>query len=347
MLAFAYGFPFLPLCWILIPALPCLATSFILMLKLLFTIRPVDLNVFNALPTYAHLMDIAYCISPISKINMPFKCNLQCSSSFPNLRLVHQWYFEDAVSGYIAVTNTSLFAHSIEGAALKKTILISLRGTRSFDDVLADVDIEQIPYVEHHNSPRVCGAECRVHRGFYTHFQNTLAEIEEIVHRQVDTQNYELLIIGHSLGGSAALLLGLHFLGIGYDSMRIVTMGQPLLGNAPFVKYVDDVLGSRFDASISGYERKYWRIVRKKDIITVIPRPVGSLSPYTQFDNQIYLNATRKASPSSNCVVDCGNDDSSLCIEGDFAGSIGVDGQSSLYHNHMLYFRKMGQCGFL
>ena len=45
----------------------------------------------------------------------------------------------------------------------------------------------------------------------------------------VEDDNYELIILGHSLGGSIAYLLGLHYLDLGFDKLTLVTMGQPLL----------------------------------------------------------------------------------------------------------------------
>lgn len=304
----------------------------------------IDAGVYSALQTYAHLIDISYCISPISRIQEPFSCGLGCASAFPNLTLIHQWYNDDADSGYIATTSADLLHTNDSSPQPKKTIIVSLRGTRSFEDTLADVDAEQTPYLNSGLCVRKCGSKCKVHRGFYKYFVNTLDQISEVLGNELDTFDHELLIMGHSLGGAIAVFLGLYYIDLGYESTRVVTMGQPLLGNEAFTEFVDSVMGSRYEASLSMKDRKYWRVVRKRDLVTVLPAPLGIFAPYIQFENQLYLNSTSEPCPPLNHVVDCATGQNTLCITGDFPVQRISNNAESLLQTHMMYFRKMGRC---
>lgn len=304
----------------------------------------VDTDVYSALQIYAHLIDISYCISPISQIHQPFSCGLDCASAFPNLTLIHQWYNDDADSGYIATTCVNLLHPKNSFLQPKKTIIVSLRGTRSFEDTLADVDAEQVLYLNSGRCVRKCGSNCRVHRGFYKYFVNTLDQISTALRKELDTPDYELLIMGHSLGGAIAVFLGLYYIDLGYDSTKVVTMGQPLIGNEAFTEFVDSIMGSRGKASLSATNRKYWRVVRKRDIVTVIPAPLGDFAQYAQFENQLYLNSTVKPCPPLSHVVDCITGENTFCIKGDYPMLWTGNSADSLFQTHMLYFRSMGQC---
>ena len=52
--------------------------------------------------------------------------------------------------------------------------------------------------------------------------------------------DYQLLIVGHSMGGALATLLGLSYQNYG-KSPLVITFGQPRVGNPAFAQFVDEV----------------------------------------------------------------------------------------------------------
>ncbi|KAI5964550.1 KAR5 [Candida theae] len=254
------------------------------------TVYPIDPEIYSNLYTYAHLIDISYCISEVHGIGPPFKCDLNCEKRFPNMTLVYQWYFPDSVTGYVASTYDNIFNY--DTSSPKKTVVVSLRGTRSIFDTYADMKVDMTRYANPGMHLSSCGSGCKVHDGFYKYFKTTLNNINDYVINEVGDEDYELVIVGHSLGGSIALLLGLHYLDIGYEKLTLVTMGQPLTGNHDFVNWADGVLGSQSELKHNEFKRKFLRVIHKNDVITTIPRSRNPFIQYHQFGNQIYLNYT-------------------------------------------------------
>ncbi|KAI5956756.1 hypothetical protein KGF54_000373 [Candida jiufengensis] len=323
-------------------------------------VEPLDPEIFSNLYTYAHLIDISYCISNLGGIEKPFKCDLNCESRFPNMTLIYQWYFDDSVAGYIATTHDNIFRYNEttggNKSKKKKTIIISLRGTKSFSDTYADLKINMINYSNLGLNLKLCGSECKVHKGFYEFYTRTLNVINQYVINELkgleqdvcksprEEEDYELIILGHSLGGSVALLLGLHYLDMGYDKLTLVTMGQPLLGNYEFVNWVDEAMSSSEPPKHNDFKRKFLRVIHKNDIITTLPKNQYSIDKYYQFNNQIYLNCSASNTrPSLDQVVDCIDGDNDLCIAKDYPYDI-LDRHNYL-QIHLTYFRRIGFCG--
>lgn len=304
----------------------------------------LDTEIYNNMFTYAHLMDITYCITETGGISKPFKCNMDCEERFGNMSLVHQWYADDAVAGYIATTQTNLFNYKQEN---KKTIVVALRGTRSVFDTIADMKVEFTDYSNLKIELPEC-VDCKVHHGFYSFFVNTLLEIHTILSKELHLDSdYELVIVGHSLGGSIALLLGLHYLDLGFDKLTVVTMGQPLVGNKAFVEWTDKVMGSNSIAEHNLFSRKYFRVIHKADVVSVLPQTKNVFERYQQFDNQIYLNClSTEKQPQPDSVIDCKSGDNPYCIKNDFRNEWFFSRQ--LQRNYLVihntYFRQMGLC---
>ncbi|OVF07800.1 putative lipase A [Clavispora lusitaniae] len=240
------------------------------------------------------------------------------------MTLVYQWFFDDSVCGYIATTYSNIFEYNdtetLNGER-KKTVIVSLRGTRSLHDTLTDLKVEMIPFHNLGSALPWCGENCKIHKGFWAYFYRTMNVIGDLLLSELgDCENYELVLVGHSMGGSVALLLALHFLGLGYSQITLVTMGQPLMGNKDFTTWADYVLGSYLPLSHNTYNRKFIRVIHKGDIVTTIPR-VGMrfYEKYHQFDNQIYIDTeASRTNPPPEKVVDCYNGENNECIAGDF-----------------------------
>ncbi|CUM68566.1 uncharacterized protein PRCAT00006292001 [Priceomyces carsonii] len=309
--------------------------------------KAIDKQIYSNLFTYAHLIDISYCISKLGGIEEPFKCDLSCEESFPNMTLIYQWFYDDSVCGYIATTESNIFNYTdklSEEKKKKKTIVVSLRGTRSLFDTLADMKVEMTDYANlRYNLP--CCKGCKVHKGFYDNFLHTLSNIHSILEEELKEDNYEIVFLGHSLGGSVALFLALHYLDLGYDKFTLVTMGQPLLGNKKFVDWADQALGSKKELKHDSFDRKFIRVIHKKDLITTIPANDKILNSYYQFNNQVYLNCSAATTdPLPDQVIDCFTGDNSKCIKKDFS-NVFDNMYGQYYESHNTYFRKLGLCG--
>jgi triacylglycerol lipase len=303
----------------------------------------IDSMVYDNLFTYAHLIDISYCITEVSGIQKPFRCNLDCDD-FPDFNLVKQWCTLNNNCGYIATTHSNVFHYS--DTSDKTTIIVAFRGTNSMKDSYADMRVDSITYTSSGKFLPEC-TNCQVHKGFYDYYHEALNKIGSTILQELDLadDDYELVILGHSLGGNIALLLGLHFLGLGYDKLSVVTMGQPKLGNKHFVNWVDQVMGSANKVVHNSFERKYIRVVHKNDIVTTIPDVHGK---YHQFNNQIYLNTSSKNTfPLQDEVLDCGSTNNPGCISGDFTNlSFWEYFTRNYLEIHLHYFRKIGFCNY-
>ncbi|KAG7665662.1 uncharacterized protein J8A68_000868 [[Candida] subhashii] len=269
------------------------------------------------------------------------------------MTIVYQWYFEDSVAGYIATTYENIFNKTDEKPT--KTIIVSLRGTKSITDTYIDMKVDMKAYSNLGQHLPFCGHECRVHKGFHEYYSRTLSLIHQYIIEELQDveDDYELIILGHSLGGSVAVFLGLNYLDLGYDKLSLITMGQPLIGNKPFTEWTDIVFGSI--SPPESVERKYLRVIHKEDIVTVIPsKNKISLDPYWQFDNQIYLNCSSgEQNPGQEQVVDCITGENELCIAKDFSLGRYIKKMLLLLHpqnylqTHITYFRRMGFCGII
>lgn len=305
----------------------------------------IDKELYEDLFTYAHLVDIAYCVSNICKIGLPFQCSLNCSELFPNMTLSYQWAFDNSVGGYISSTFDDIFQYNADDHnADSKKIIVSLRGTHSLHDSMIDVETNMVHYKNNGNLLPDC-EKCAVHEGFMNVYEKTLENIENILELEIsENPLYEVYFMGHSLGGSVALLLALHFLDKGYHNLKVVTFGQPLVGNKEFVSWADQVLQSNLSIDSLRSTRKYFRVIHKHDIVTVIPKISGNVKEYVQFDNQIYLNISSDTiKPIHNEVVDCKLGQNLQCILGDLKE---ITLNINYYKNHNTYFRKLGLCSF-
>ncbi|CAH2354166.1 putative autophagy-related protein 15 [[Candida] railenensis] len=343
-------------------------------------ITPVTFKIYQDLYTYAHLIDISYCVSNTNQISEPFECDLGCSKAFPNITLLYQWFFDDTVAGYIALSDHPSEINDTSATLPGKTLIVSLRGTRSAPDTYTDLRVEMTSYTNLNKHLPSCGPNCRVHRGFFNNYLSTLNKINPVIEKAIEEYDNEgdlqILIMGHSLGGAVALLLALHYLdSLGNSNkLKLVTMGQPLVGNKQFTNWADMQLQSFSPIE----ERKFWRVIHKGDVVATLPNkklsiirqevaleeeiagifppfinppPPIDLQPdfYQQFDNQIYINcSSHNYNPIQSEVVDCWTATNKKCIQGDFpplSERKGPQDKVVSYDSHLAYFRKMGFCG--
>jgi predicted lipase len=148
-----------------------------------------------------------------------------------------------------------------------KSVLISIAGTESAHDVLADASIKL-------DEAWLCDAKVRVHAGFLKEADGVMDEIDTWfkTHGHSGEQR-EFLVTGHSLGGAVATLVALRlFEYIGYTP-RVITFGSPRVGcrklRKIFNRRVPDAL----------------RFVHDHDIVPWMP-----VWPYRHLGNEIHLD---------------------------------------------------------
>lgn len=128
---------------------------------------------------------------------------------------------------------------------IKKKVVIAIRGSMSFDDVVRDLKYDPVDVKgwlqeasEHENTPRMLTMEkedsdLMAHRGI---FEASLATIENIKAARVLEKHilgknalhkdYDILVCGHSLGAGCAFFVGLYFRKF-YPSLRCITFSPP------------------------------------------------------------------------------------------------------------------------
>lgn len=89
--------------------------------------------------------------------------------------------------------------------------------------------------------------------------------------------SYELWVTGHSLGGAMASVAATTISKLGYvssDKIKLITFGEPRVGNADYVTVLDNLLSYVF------------RIVHAHDIVPHLP-PMGLLG-YTHHKSEVW-----------------------------------------------------------
>lgn len=110
------------------------------------------------------------------------------------------------------------------GTADKKDkceILLSIRGTASIEDVITDVLCESVEYSD----------KGRAHSGILKSGQYVVEEFQSVLEKFIKDCNIkgkiEILVVGHSLGGGAACIVGMELQGIKHLNVRVVGFGTP------------------------------------------------------------------------------------------------------------------------
>ena len=126
-----------------------------------------------------------------------------------------------------------------------KDVLIACRGTEptQLNDILAD--LKMFP-VKHHLGGRV-------HRGFYAEYDKVIPGIKDALKKHNKKGDKTVWVTGHSLGGAMAVLVAAELQPDG----GLHTFGQPRVGNAEFLKCLDNV--------------KYYRYRNNNDVVTAVP----------------------------------------------------------------------------
>ena len=159
----------------------------------------------------------------------------------------------------------------------------------------------------------VC-TNCTVHAGFLTSWTHTrpfllphLARLARVV------PEYEIHLIGHSLGGAIAALAGLELRAQGIEVV-VTTFGEPRIGNLGLVAYLDCVFGLGVgEGGKEGQEGKgFRRVTHVGDPVPLLPLAEWG---YAMHGGEIYVSKPGLPVEVGD-VERCVGDEDERCIAG-------------------------------
>ena len=297
--------------------------------------KEISHETFESLEELARIVDISYCVGTTG-IQSPFKCLSRCSD-FEGFELVTTWNTGPRLSdscGYIAISHPP-FA---------KRVIVAFRGTYSIANTIADLSTnpaEYAPFPSDNENDSVCATvepeneqeallpqllkqtkkrdlapecvNCTVHSGFMTSWRNTRCTIVPHVEKALnDFPGYELVLVGHSLGGAVAALAALEFQARGWTP-HVTTFGEPRIGNLALNKFIDD----RFNLDSTDVENAlYRRVTHVDDPVPLLPLEEWG---YRMHSGEIYISKS-PLPPSRADLHHCSGGEDPTCIAESSAG---------------------------
>jgi predicted lipase len=161
---------------------------------------------------------------------------------------------------------------------MSKEIIIAFRASVTNADWISDFKIKPVDYEPvseswHLNVPKCHG--CKVHSGFY---RNLDAINEELVNYVTELYSehtdYQLVIVGHSLGAALATLCGIEFKARGFEPL-IFTYAGPKMFNPEMVGWVNQLFKSQ-ELSLhlergGNFKTGLIRVVHDGDYVPMLP----------------------------------------------------------------------------
>lgn len=229
------------------------------------------------------------------------------------------------------------------------TIILSLRGSSNFRDYLTDLNTRTYDYKPVNKDANLNFTECegcKVHQGFYKRFSDLEPQIFPTLESLMEVfPNYKLLVTGHSMGGSLAILTGLEFALMGYDPL-IVAYGNPKVSNALLSDYMDSLFLTDHIERVIQEEHELTsgciRVVHNGDLVPMFP-PGGA--KFVQSGLEFFINKEELPHPKTSVEylgkADAITHDASFKLQDLFSFDI-----DRIFHleQHREYFHNIGQC---
>jgi Lipase (class 3) len=308
--------------------------------------RNVSQGLFNSLEELARIVDIAYCVG-LTGIQKPFQCLSRCDD-FRGFELVSTWHTGPLLSdscGYIALSHPP---HA-------KRIIVAFRGTYSIANTIADlstIPAEYVPFpADGGEGEDVCASanedkhifnaetrraghppigskcgNCTVHLGFMTSWRNTRCIVIPHVERALsEYPDYQLTLVGHSLGGAVAALASLEFQARGWEP-QVTTFGEPRVGNQAFNAYIDQHFSLlNQDSSKNSYRR----VTHASDPVPLLPLEEWG---YHAHAGEVFISKYDLPLGVAD-LEHCDGDEDPACIAGPRDGGAGA--RAGLLAQHM------------
>lgn len=152
-----------------------------------------------------------------------------------------------------------------------------------------------------------------VHAGFMTSWRNTRATVlRHVAAAREQFSEYEIVLVGHSLGGAVAALAGLEMQLRGWDP-QVTTFGEPKVGNGAFARFLDAAFG--FHDTERGSDDRQWkfrRVTHAHDPVPLLPLAEWG---YEMHSGEIFISKV-DLSPTVSDVTLCKGRNDSRCISG-------------------------------
>lgn len=263
--------------------------------------RGISHQLFVELEELSRIVDIAYCVgNPGLGIGKPFSCWGRCDE-FPNFELVTTFssgHLNGDSCGYIALAHEP-----------SRRLIVSFRGSYSLANIIADLSTAPSAYVPWPGSPGAAEcANCSIHSGFAQAWNVTSSLITSYIQElRMQYPGYQLVLVGHSLGGAVAGLAGLDFEARGWEP-TITTFGEPRIGNIGFVSYLDSRFG--LATNMTTETARYRRVTHAGDPVPVLPFEEWG---YRSHAGEIHISKARLY-PEPHDVWHCIGDRDPDCI---------------------------------
>ena len=132
-----------------------------------------------------------------------------------------------------------------------------------------------------------------------------LPSLEKVIQRYPD---YQLTLVGHSLGGAIAALASLDFKARGWNP-KITTFGEPRIGNDGLMKYFDKAFLNDDDIEENDM---YRRVTHVDDPVPLLPLKEWG---YRMHAGEVYISKA-PLSPAVTDLQHCEGAEDPMCIAG-------------------------------
>ncbi|OCK83464.1 putative extracellular lipase [Lepidopterella palustris CBS 459.81] len=130
------------------------------------------------------------------------------------------------VTGFVAVDNTN------------ELVVVSFRGSASIKNWITDLDFTTV-------ATDICSG-CTAHQGFWNSWvearSNVLAAVKSVA---TANPNYQVVAVGHSLGGAIAALAAAELRNAGYNT-ALYTFGSPRIAGQALSDYITNQQGGNY-----------------------------------------------------------------------------------------------------
>lgn len=233
---------------------------------------------------------------------------------------------------------------ALDHSPQRPRIILAFRGTYSIANAVVDLSTipqEYVPYPPvSGDSAHKCN-NCTVHMGFYESWRVTSKTINPELEALVTTYpDYQLHLVGHSLGGAVAALGGLEYLSRGWHPL-VTTFGEPRIGNKAFTGYIDamfalnvSVIPPSDPASLQSYQQNlaFRRVTHVDDPVPHLPLTEWGFRMHA---GEIFISK-QQLSPDLQDIQHCFGDEDPKCIAGQdntlapsFQQSSSIEGQDA------------------
>lgn len=157
--------------------------------------------------------------------------------------------------------------------------------------------------------PKKC-QNCTVHAGFWISWKNARDTVLSAVTQALEKYpDYEVTLIGHSLGGAVAALAGLEMYSRGLDP-HVTTFGEPKLGNDKMADFINEIFDLSKEREEDDTQLRYRRITHVNDPVPLLPLTEWGYVPHA---GEIFISKL-DLPPSREDVEHCTGNVDKRCI---------------------------------